>query len=51
MVAVRNPVITAAISGAPTATFSGFALGGQTKASNDLFPSHTAAVGAPIADG
>jgi len=34
---------SAAISGAPTATFSGFALGGQAKSAND-----DAAVGAPI---
>lgn len=34
---------SAAISGAPTATFSGFALGGQAKAGSD-----TATAGAPI---
>jgi len=36
---------TAAISGAPTATFSGFALGGQSKSATD-----GAGVGAPIAE-
>lgn len=37
---------TAAISGAPTATFSGFALAGQSKVGTEA-----TAVGAPISDG